>query len=270
METKKVKLVYFSPTGTSRRVLEGIARGIGAENVEHIDLTIPENLQQAIPTGSDELVLIGAPVYGGRLPVDAVDRFKILKAKDTLAVLIVMYGNRAFDDALLELKNLAVAMGFNPIAGGAFIGEHSFASKEVPVANGRPDDLDLQTAAIFGNKIKEKVNALQASAPRIDLEVPGSFPYKAEGARAMAVSPVTREDTCTVCGTCAKVCPSAAISVNGRVTTEVEKCIRCCACIKNCPEGARVMEDETWEYITNWLHENCNSRKEPQMFGVEG
>lgn len=269
MKTQKVKLVYFSPTGTSRKVLEGIAQGIGVEDIEHIDLTLPENTHRSITTRSEELVLIGTPVYGGRLPVDAIARLKQLKVENSLAVLIVTYGNREFDDALLELKHLAIELGFNPIAGGAFIGEHSFASKEVPVANGRPDDLDLQTATSFGKKIKEKIDTFQSSAIPIVLEVPGSFPYKAEGARAMAVSPVTKEDTCTVCGTCASVCPSAAISVNGSVTTEIEKCIRCCACIKNCPEGARVMKDETWEFITNWLHENCNYRKEPQVFGVD-
>lgn len=269
METKKVKLVYFSPTGTSRKVLEGIARGIGVENVEHIDLTLPENISQSIPTSSDELVIIGAPVYGGRLQVDAAIRFKQLKAKNTVAVLVVMYGNREFDDALLELKNLAVELGFNPIAGGAFIGEHSFASKEIPIANGRPDDLDIDKAESFGKRIKDKVAALASPDARIDLVVPGIFPYKAEGARPLAVSPVTKEDACTVCGTCASVCPTAAISINGTVTTEVEKCIRCCACIKNCPEEARVMENETWEYIANWLHENCNSRKEPQIFGID-
>lgn len=268
METKQVKLIYFSPTGTSRKVLQGIAQGISVEDVEQIDLTLPENSHRSIPVFSDELVLIGAPVYGGRLPIDVVTRFKKLKAENTSAVLVVTYGNREFDDALLELKNLAIELGFHPIAGGAFIGEHSFASKKVPIANGRPDSLDLQKAVNFGEKIIEKVTALQSSATRLDLKVPGSFPYEAEGARPLAVSPVTREDTCTVCRTCASVCPAGAISINGSVTTEVERCIRCCACIKNCPEGARVMENETWEYITTWLNENCSSRKEPQFFGV--
>lgn len=270
METKSIKLIYFSPTGTSRRVLEGIAQGIGGENVEQVDLTLPENSNQQIQAFSDELAIIGVPVYGGRLPVDVVTRFKHFRAENTLAVLIVTYGNREFDDALLELKNLAVELGFNPIAGGAFIGEHSFASKKVPIANGRPDSLDLRKAVDFGKKIQQKVNALKAANDRVELEVPGSYPYKAEGARPMEVSPVTKQDVCSICGTCARVCPTAAISINGsRVTTKVGQCIRCCACIKNCPEGARAMENETWKHITNWLNENCGARKEPQIFGID-
>ena len=269
MEIRQVKLIYFSATGTTQTVLEGIARGINVEDVEHINLTLPEGTQQTIPPFSDELVIIGAPVYGGRLPVDAVNRFKQLKASKTLTILIVVYGNREFEDALLELKNLAIELGFIPIAGGAFIGEHSFASKEVPIANGRPDSLDIQKAMDFGSKIKDKVSGLQSSDAPFDLEVPGSFPYEASGARSMTVSPITKEDICTVCGTCAGVCPTAAISINGSVATQVDLCIRCCACIKNCPEGARVIEDSMWKDIANWLNENCSTRKEPQIFGVD-
>jgi ferredoxin len=102
----------------------------------------------------------------------------------------------------------------------------------------------------------------------MDLEIPGRFPYEG-GARSMAFSPVSNEDTCTVCGTCASVCPTAAISINEIVATKIELCIRCCACIKNCPTSARVMEDSMWKNIANWLNENCSTRKEPQIFGIE-
>jgi len=269
MDVNQLKLIYFSPTGTTRKVLESIAEGIAVDDVEHINLTLPGGAQQIIPPFSDELVIIGAPVYGGRLPVDVIQRFKQLKASNTLAILIVVYGNREFEDALLELKNIALELGFNPVAGGAFIGEHSFAAEEVPIANGRPDGLDVQTAINFGIKVKDKVTTLQSQDVQIDLKIPGRFPYEAGGARVMAVSPVTKEDRCTVCGTCASVCPTATILINESVATEIEQCIRCCACIKNCPEEARIMDDEMWKNIAGWLNENCSARKEPQIFGVD-
>lgn len=268
MEAKQVKLIYFSPTGTTEKILESIAKGIAVDYVEHINLTLPEGIQQTIPPIINGLVIIGAPVYGGRLPVDAIIRFKKLKASNALAIVIVVYGNREFDDALLELKNLAVELGFTPIAGGAFIGEHSFATKDIPIANGRPDSLDVQKAMDFGIKIKDKLTSLQSPAAQMDLEIPGRFPY-AGGVRAMVVSPVTKEHTCTVCGTCASVCPTAAISNNGGVATETELCIRCCACIKNCPTGSRAWEDSMMKSIANWLNENCSTRKEPQIFGID-
>lgn len=269
MGIRRIKLIYFSPTGTTRKILEGIAQGFGAANVEQVDLTLPVRARQPVPVLIDELAILGAPVYGGRLPVDAIKRFNQVQGENGLAVLVVMYGNREFDDALLELKNLARELGFHPIAGGAFIGEHSFASAGIPVANGRPDSLDMKKAEEFGRRIKAKVIAVQSTDTLIDVDVPGSYPYEAVGARAMAVSPVTRQDACRVCGTCADVCPTAVISIDGGVTTDAEHCIRCCACIKSCPEEARVMENETWKQITTWLSENCGSRMEPQLFGVD-
>jgi ferredoxin len=268
VQVNQVKLVYFSPTGTTRKILESIAEGITVEDVGHIDLTLPEGAQKTIPLFSDELVIIGAPVYGGRLPVDAIKRFKKIQARGTLAVLIVAYGNREFEDALLELKDLAVELGFIPVAGGAFIGEHSFATKDMPIASGRPDSLDVRKAMDFGARIKDKVAALQSPDAQMDLKIPGRFPFEG-GPRSMAVSPVIKEDICTVCGTCATVCPTAAISINKSVSNNNELCIRCCACIKNCPAGARVWEDDMMKYFANWLYENCSARKEPEIFGID-
>ena len=211
---------------------------------------------------------MGAPVYGGRLPVDAINRFKKMTASKTLAVLIVLYGNREFEDALLELKNLAIELGFTPVACGAFIGEHSFATEDLPIANGRPDNLDVQKAMQFGARIRDKVTALQSRDAQMDLGIPGRFPYEG-GPRSIPASPVTKEDTCTVCGTCAGVCPTAAISINGSVATKTELCICCCACVKNCPTGARVWEGSMIKSIAGWLNENCSARKEPQIFGID-
>ncbi|NTW88891.1 MAG: 4Fe-4S binding protein [Desulfobulbaceae bacterium] len=265
MEIEQVKLIYFSPTGTTRKILESIAQGISIENVEHINLTLPAGAHPTIPPFADELVIIGAPVYGGRLPVEAINRLKQLKANKTLAVPVVVYGNREFEDSLLELKNLAIELGFFPVAGGAFIGEHSFATKDLPIANGRPDSLDIQRAMEFGARIKERVTSLQSADRQMSLYIPGRFPYEG-GARAMTIAPLTKEDTCTVCGTCAAVCPTAAIEINGRVTTQIDRCIRCCACIKSCPTDSRYWDDGMMKKIATWLNENCAARKEPQIF----
>lgn len=265
MKISKLKLTYFSPTNTTQKILESIAKGFNAESVEHINLTLPDGVDTAVPSLADELVIFGAPVYGGRLPVDAVKRFKHLKGKMTPAVIVVVYGNREFEDSLLELKNLVVELGFNPIAGGAFIGEHSFATKDAPIASGRPDSMDVQKAMEFGARIKEKIATLQSVAGPVDLDIPGRFPYES-GPRVMTIAPLTDEEKCTLCGTCATVCPTAAISIDDSVTTAIEGCIRCCACIKICPEEARYWQDEMIAKITTWLMENCSERKEPQIF----
>jgi ferredoxin/menaquinone-dependent protoporphyrinogen IX oxidase len=268
MKIKQVTLVYFSPTGTTRKVLESIARGIGAEGVEYIDLTLPSGTQHTITPFSDELVIIGSPVYGGRLPIEVIKRFRQLTARKAIAIPVVVYGNREFEDALLELKNLSIELGFYPVAAAAFIGEHSFATEDVPIANGRPDKLDILKAVDFGSRVANKVKALESREAQLELHIPGRFPYEG-GAQSMRVSPVTREGICTVCGTCASVCPTAAIQTKRSVVTSIGLCIRCCACIKNCPEGARHWVDGTMKEIANWLNENCRTRKEPRIFGID-
>ena len=44
-----------------------------------------------------------------------------------LAVPVVLFGNRNFDDGLIELRNILTEDGFMPVAGGAFVGEHAFS-----------------------------------------------------------------------------------------------------------------------------------------------
>ncbi|MCB2228541.1 MAG: 4Fe-4S binding protein [Desulfarculaceae bacterium] len=267
MQINKVTLVYFSPTGTTQKVLKAVAQGLGVDNVSNLNLTLPEDAARDIAPCGDELVVLGVPVYGGRVPAEAIARLSKLSGNGALAVPVVLYGNREFEDALLELKNLAAELGFKPVAGAAFVGEHSFATPEMPVANGRPDAEDLQKARDFGQKIKDKLAGAASPDDLADPEIPGRFPYEG-GPMAMEISPVTKEDLCILCGTCAAVCPTGAITVEDEVTTEVALCIRCTACVKNCPTTARVWEAPQMSKVTNWLVENCAERKEPQVFGV--
>ena len=44
MNIKTVKLIYFSPTQTTKKVVEGIAQGMNIDNIEHIDLTMPNTM----------------------------------------------------------------------------------------------------------------------------------------------------------------------------------------------------------------------------------
>lgn len=267
MVIDKVKLVCFSPTGTTKAVLTGIAKGLAVKDVESIDLTPAGSIEKVIPDFSNELVVIGAPVYAGRVPLEAVKRFKQLKGDKTPAVLVAVYGNREFEDALLELKDVTSALGFVPIAGGAFIGEHSFATAEIDIANGRPDNLDLQKAEQFGVMVKEMMAGLDVIESGFELSVTGNFPYR-DGVNPMGFAPVVNHDICTKCGECVSGCPSGALSIAETVTADVEKCIQCCACIKKCPVGTLSWTDDKIINIAHRLNANCQARKEPQFFGV--
>ena len=129
MNIDSVKLITFSPTGNSRRVAEAIAGAIRAP-VEYVDLTPPNARTRDFGEFHDELAIIASPVYVGRVPYEVAFRLRRLMAYGTPAVLVVTYGNRAYEDALLELSDIVSEVGFKPIAACAFVGEHSFSNPE--------------------------------------------------------------------------------------------------------------------------------------------
>lgn len=265
MNINTLRLIYFSPTRTTQKVLEGISDGIKADDSFHIDLTLPESEKINETTFEDGMAIIGAPVYAGRIPPKAAERISRFKVEGIPAVLVVLYGNRDFEDALLELKDLAIGCGFKPIAGGAFIGEHSYANTDYPIAQNRPDDADLKQCRQFGERIRAALLKAETIDQMTIPEFPGNFPY-IERTSPKDISPVTLEDACVQCGTCVEVCPVAAITMEDRIVTDASICIRCCACVKNCPNDARVMQDPHIHSTAKWLWENCHQRKEPVFF----
>jgi ferredoxin/protein involved in ribonucleotide reduction len=265
MDIKSVKIVFFSPTETTARIVNIVAQGIHPEVVSEIDLTPPEARSQDTIQISDEFVIIGTPVYAGRVPPEAVRRLRRIKGNNTPAAVVVVYGNREYEDALLELRDIVVELGFRPIAGGTFIGEHSYHSETTPIAPGRPDDRDMEKAKRFGKLIREKMNRLHTLDDLPALKVPGNFPYK-KWDHPSEMAPITVETLCTLCGECTSVCPTAAITVGDSVITIKNECIHCSACVKKCPTGARKWESTFIDEIRKWLTENCRQQKEPEIY----
>ncbi|MFO8059129.1 MAG: EFR1 family ferrodoxin [Bacillota bacterium] len=268
MKVDPVYLVYFSPTGTTRTVLEGIAGGLGAPAAEHFDLT-PHDAKPRTTEFRDGFAVVGIPVYAGRVPRTAVERLQRFRARETLAVLVVVYGNREYEDALMELNNVATDIGFAPIAGAAFIGEHTanyvLDDDTAPIAEGRPDVRDIERAIEFGRAVLGKARGIRRLEEIGTLELPGSIPYREHG-RSSAESPVTDEAPCIRCGVCAAVCPVGAITLDSRVTTDQKQCIMCCACIKYCSTGARVGGHIWMREIGEWLSAEYSDPKEPEFF----
>ncbi len=266
MDFDSTALIYFSPTHTTRRVLREIAAGLGTTEVKELDLTLPLRDYSGVSLGSNRVTVIGSPVYGGRVPDLAAERLKSLKAGAAPAVLVAVYGNRAYEDALIELRDLAREAGFVPVAAAAFVAEHSFSSESAPIARGRPDDADAAKARDFGMRVGKKLEGLSSPDSAGCPQIPGNIPYK-EKKPSSSVAPETDMEKCNLCGICAEVCPSGALRVEDAVLTDADKCILCSACIKMCPEGARYFAEDApvWK-IVKMLRTKCRDRKEPELF----
>lgn len=260
---KHVTAVYFSPTQGSRKYAEAIAKVIGAEDgFEVIDLTSPAAREKDYTFGGDDVVVFGAPVYAGRLPFIPGEReiFSGIKASGgAKAVFTVAYGNRDFDDALLEMSDMLEEAGFTGVAAAAWLAEHTYTDK---LAGARPDEEDLMDAEGFGQRVKEMIE--EGGYGKLD--VPGNRPYKERKHLQMHTEPSAE---CTKCGHCAEVCPAEAID-RETFAADAEKCIGCLACEKTCPAHGRIVNDPGLAAIRAKLEPVFGGvHKEPKMFFAE-
>ena len=263
MKKRITHSVFFSPTGTSRSITRAIQDGFDGFDGMEFDLTRSAPPPETSRFSSDELIIVGMPVYSGRLPRLAVECFQALEGNQTPAIAVVVYGNREYEDALLELSDLCDAQGFNVISAGAFIGEHSFSSSKFPLAKNRPDATDLQTAKQLGQQTRIRLHEHHSFQP---IPIPGTRPYKPEKHPEGAAT-TTDPKTCIQCGACIAHCPTQSIRLeNGTLKTNPDTCIWCMACTKHCPTGARIIATPKIDKIAQRLHRTCPNPKEPDLF----
>lgn len=261
---KRVWAVYFSATGTTKKIVCTIAEHL-AKTLElpweTRDFTLPEARKETYVFEKEDIVILGTPVYAGRVPNVLLPFIKTIQGNETIVIPVVVYGNRNFDDALAELRDLCNEQGFRCCAAAAFVGEHSFSNV---LAAGRPDYVDLNEAAKFAEKIAERINR---GAIKEHLHVAGNSPspgyYKPKGANGEPIDirkvKSLVNDRCNNCKVCVYVCPMGSISAeNVREYTGI--CIKCGACIKRCPKGARYYTDEGYLYHKKDLEETWKRR----------
>ena len=230
MQIKRVVVVAFSPTRGSLKGALAMAEAAGAElgaPVTSVDLT--DNGAACAETfGPEDLVLFAAPVYAGRLPTASLERLASAKGNGTRCIVTVSFGNRHYDDALLELADLVEGNGFVPVGAAAMVARHTFGQIQVD----RPNGDDMREHAAYGHKI---ARALAADAVMLP-QIPGTRPYK-EGGGKGSFRPLTGAD-CIKCGLCAGICTVGAID-SADVSSIGEDCISCARCIRSCPTGAK-------------------------------
>ncbi|MCO8193617.1 EFR1 family ferrodoxin [Anaerofustis sp. NSJ-163] len=252
---KKVNNIYFSPTFSTKKVVETVGETISDE-IFNLDLSNKDEDYSKYEFSENEICVVGVPSFGGRVPSTARDRISKLKANNTPCVIIATYGNRAYEDTLIELKDILNNNGFNVFAAMGVVCEHSIMNE---FAKGRPDENDINEIKDYAVKIKEKIENNNIE----EIEVPGNNPYRKYSAVPMVPK---AGKNCIKCGKCAAECPVGAIDFNEPDKTDKDKCISCMRCIKVCDYNARSLNKVMLMAARKKLKKACEGRKENELF----
>ena len=242
--------IYFSPTEHTREVVQRLAVLL-AEDAHLHDLTSYERGSLVRSFAPEDVIVVGVPVYGGRIPALAAERLQQTKGNQTPAIAVVTYGNRDYEDALLELKTILEQNGFVVIGAAAVIAEHSIVHS---IGHDRPDEADWSQIEQFAAQMQQKLEQNQLHS----VAVKGSYdgiPLKPKASHA-----------CVSCGFCARECPAGAIPESNPRKTDHKKCISCMRCVTYCPQAARSLNKLLWMAVANKLEKACSLRRENEFF----
>lgn len=235
--------VYFSPTGGTRTICTYVAEKITDTTPQLCDLT---DVDDAAAPNAD-VTVFAVPVFGGRVPQLAYNRLNAMDGTGKKAVALAVYGNRHYDDALLELCELLNDRGFTLVAAGAFIARHSIIPE---IASDRPNASDYADMDKLAEQVRQRMS--DPNADMLDIHtVYGNHPFKE---KKPGNYPIVVSNACTGCTICANLCPVAAISFDDVTSTDKEKCFGCMRCINVCPVKARSLAPERYEFLNTFLH----------------
>lgn len=253
----KTHLVYFSPAFSTREIVRLVGRSL-AETQKEYEIT--HGISAPLFFEEDP-VIIGIPVYAGRVPAPAVKALEAIRGNgNTPAILVAVYGNRDYDDALLELQHLTEKNGFRTVGAGAFIARHSIFRQ---VAAGRPDEKDRRIIDTFAQECLRKLQDKSHLAPSHSVAVKGNEPYKIPGKLPLFPD---GDEKCTECGICFTECPAEAIPSDNPRITVTERCFVCTRCISVCPAEARGFHSEMFLAAGKQFESVNAMRKEPELF----
>ena len=107
----KIAKIYFSPSSTTRKIVDEIANKFEGTQEEY-DLLNAASGNTPKEFDDNTLVIVGMPIFAGRLPKTASKKLMNFKGENIPAIAIVNYGNVNIGDALLELNDILKENGF--------------------------------------------------------------------------------------------------------------------------------------------------------------
>ena len=271
MDKKRVCACYFSPCGNVEKIVTALASELAAKLVlplEKFDFTLPAARETELVFSGEDIVVIGSPVYAGRVPNKLMPYVKEhIRGEGSACICAVSYGNRSFDNALSELVYLTRENGMQPVAATAVVSEHSFSDE---LAGGRPDENDMAELRAFADRAAEKLMAGDMGIVSVPGDMPPEkyyTPLKEDGtpAKFLKAAPKVDAGKCVQCGKCAAVCPMGSIDP-AEPSRMLGACIKCQACIKVCSQGARYFDDPDFLSHRQMLLNNYTARKESDFY----
>lgn len=248
--------ILFSPTGGTEKVAAPFAQAFG-QKAQTIDLTDCAVDFAQISLEKEDICIVAVPSFGGRVPGIAAERLEKIHGNGAKAVLIVAYGNRAYDDTLLELKTVLKKAGFCCAAAVAAVAEHSIMHQ---YGQERPNQTDLEELSRFAGEIRQRLE--EGRIPQ-DLALPGSSPYREY--HGVPIKPAAKK-SCTNCGLCAEKCPAQAISKANPRETDNKKCISCMRCVSICPTHCRKVNSILTAIAASKMKKSCSTPKKNELF----
>ncbi len=242
----KAQKIYFSPTKTTKKVLEGISIGMDVKFVPDIDLTRPNHRKNWKGKSEADLLLVGSPIWGQAIPPLYLRELKKLEGRGKLAVAIGVYGNVKTEEFLEQLCGLLRERGFIVIAAAYFVAQHSFNGKELNLGKDRPNKQDLTIAKELGRKITQKlaeepdlVEKKEKPNAFLEIELESKKPIVKQTQRPLKIYPsIPVENECSKCKDCLNVCPVDCIDPD-TLKSDLNECIQCMACVRFCTDKAR-------------------------------